>query len=254
MKLLIKATPYFAALATAIFFVLTLNQPKIVYYYITIVLLLNFLAVYAICGQGFFSKLFWNQLPTSTIFLISSFGFFLFIEKLSVQIIYLIFISLIYFLILNNLYNFLHQTREYQSFALENIFSYIHLLTFFLITSVAFGTLVFLAWPIWILVIFAFLLGVILFALTLKAMKFDLLKGKTILVLMGVLSAEVFFVISRLPTSIIVNGLLASLFYYLGSSLIKDYLHHSLSVKNVRLYLLVAFLIAFFTLATARWY
>lgn len=245
---------FFSSLSIVVSFIIWLNNPEATYYIAGIFFILHTLTIWLLAKFGQVRKSFFTFYFTPFFLLVGSFTFFLIIDHVVVQYIFALVIGIIYILIIKNIFSFVYRTKDYQPLALENIFSYVNLISLFLIYSSSYGFILLLGWPVWVLVIFCFLITAFLFSRTLFTYKINWQDGKLFVLIMSIIIAESFYVISLLPSSYIINGLVLIVIYYLFMNLIKDYLKDRMNFKDIRLYLLVVGIIMIISLVTTRWY
>ena len=223
--------------------------------YISIIILLAYLlSFWILISRSIISGLFWNAFLNPFIFLVSAAAFFIFIDHFIVSQIFLICTAIGYFLVIHSLYSFFHQTKDYQPYALENMYGYLNLASFFLINSVFYGFSLIMGLQAWYFVIPSFLTAFLLFYRTLQAHKLAW-KGYWIYVLIvSLIIAETFYIVGLLPTSYLFDGLVVTVIYYLMSSVTRDLLVGILNRKSLRNYLLIGSSIIIILFLTARWY
>lgn len=254
MILFNRVLPFLSALLIAITFVTWSVKPNFTYYIAFVICLINILSIWSLTGCRFFKKTFWNFLSTPFFFLASAYIFLLIIDNLVVAQIFIVSIGLVYMLILRNIFFFLHQTKDYQPYALENIYSYVNMISLFLFYAGFYGLFLFLSWPIWLFVILVLLLSSFLFMRTLWSYKINWQYGKLYIALIGIMMAEAFYAMSLLPTSYLFNSLIIIVIYYLSTNIIKDHLRQRLDRKNIKKYLLISVIITIISFLTTRWY
>ncbi len=254
MILFNKFLSFISSLLIAVAFIVWLNNPDATFYIAGGLFLLHTITIYLLARFGQIRKSFFMFYFTPFFLLAGSYIFFLIIDNVVVQYLFAFSISIIYMLILKNIFSFVYQTKDYQPLALENIYSYVNLISLFLFYSGFYGFLLLLGWPIWLFVIFCFLITSFLFIRTLLTYKIEWKEGKLYVLIMAIIITESFYAISLLPSSYIFNGLILIVIYYLFMNLIKDYLKERLNFKDIKLYLTVAGVILLVSSLTTRWY
>ncbi|XOU94752.1 MAG: hypothetical protein ACNFW9_01665 [Candidatus Kerfeldbacteria bacterium] len=245
---------YFSSLSIVISFFLWVNNPDLTYYIAGYFFVIHTLTIWLLAKFGQERKTFFTFYFTPFFLLAGAFTFFLIIDHVVVQHLFALVIGIIYMLITRNIFSFVYKTKDYQPLALENIFSYINLISLFLFYSSFYGFLLLLGWPVWLFVIICFVITAFLFTRTLLTYKIQWTEGKLFVLIMSIIITECFYVINLLPSSYIINGLVLVVVYYLFMNLIKDYLKERLNMKDIRLYLSVVGIILVISLLTTRWY
>lgn len=195
----------------------------------------------------------WNFLITPLLFVASGFLLIIFLEGAVLNHLVIIFISVFYGVLLENIFHYLHQPINYQPYSLENIFNYVSLITGFFVYTSFFGLIIFLNFPLWVLLILSFLVTLVLIYQIIWINKVAVGAKMIYLFILSLILTEVFWVVHFWPTSYLVSGLILSLIFYLIVNLARIYLKASLTREMVKRYLLIALIVLLLTLATAQW-
>jgi len=254
MILFNRILPILSALLVVLAFGIWSVKPNLTVYIAVAVFLINILTVWSLTGLRFFKNSFWNFLSTPFFFLTSAFIFLLMIDNIIVTELFILSIGLVYMLILHNIFSFLYQSKDYQPYALENIYSYVNMITLFLFYASFFGLFLFLTWPIWLFVVLTLLLSAFLFARTLWSYKIIWQQSKLYILVIGIVLAETFYVMSLMPTSYVFNGLILIVIYYLLTNIIKDHPRQRIEPKNIKKYFMISIIIVIISFLTTRWY
>jgi len=194
-----------------------------------------------------------NFLVAPFVFIITVFGFLMFFENdLIYRFVYLIAAVFIY-LYLEQTLNYFYFTNKYQPYTLENLSLYINVLSVFFLTSSIFSSLIFLRLSV---IISAIIIYLIIFILTHQISWSNKLiwhDYKIFCVIISLIIAEIFFVVSYLPLNFYVNALLVSIVFYVVVSLSRLFLLRSLDKKNVLEHLIVSSVAVVLILLTAQW-
>ncbi len=212
------------------------------------------LSLWILAGGSIFSRKIWSYLPTPLLFILAALLFFVLIDLTVLRQLYAIIISLVYLLITKNIHSFLYHTKEYQPYALENIYSYVNLTSLFLYYAAFYGTILFLGWPSWLLTAMAVIITAFLYMRTLWSYKIEWKKSKLYIAVAAIVLGQSFYIIGSLPTSFLFNALILSLIYYLYMNISKDYLRNIISTKKIRQYVYISAAIGVISIATVRWY
>ncbi|MDP2683922.1 MAG: hypothetical protein Q8P20_02590 [bacterium] len=252
MYILKKAIQYLSPLLVlATFIYWALNKETT--YYIAAVLFVIQTVTIIILTRQIKRGTFFNFYFTTFFLLFSSFVFFLIIDHIIVLYIFAFAIAIVYNLVLSNILSYIFESADYQPYALENIYSYVNLISLFLLYAGFYGFLILLGWPVWVFVILCFFLTAMLFMRTLWSYKIEWNRSKLYILIVATVMTEAFYIISILPTSYIFNGLIMIIIYYLLINFIKDHLKDRFNKKNVRFYLIVAGVVFVVSILTARW-
>lgn len=253
MYLIIRFVPFLSALLFAITFEIWSIRPHWTYYIVGVIVLIVALSVWAITGASFFKKLFWNFFSTPALFAVSSSVFLLLIDNFIVRQMFIVGVSVLVALVLYNIMFFLHREERYQPYALENIYSYMNMVSLFLFYASFYGFSLLLGRQFWIFVPLIFVLTAFLFMRTLWSYKIPWQKSKLYIITIGLIIAQLSFAVSFLPTSFLLNAFILFISYYLTMNFFKDILKDQLQKKSMRLYIIISLMALTVVLATARW-
>lgn len=254
MWIINKAIPFVSSVILFVLFELWAMQPTWTYYIAGVILAVIFLTVWLVTAHSPRRKMFWQFLINPLMFIVGVFIFYIFIDQPLVRHIYLAACIFGYYLVFHNIFSFLHQTKDYQPYALENIYSYLNIATVFFFSAAAGGMLAIIGWPSWALVAPMFLIGVYSFLSLLLAHKVPTKPQWLYIIFLGLITAESFYVLSFLPSSFLFSALMITVIYYLFSYTIRDYLSHSVTRENLLKYIFISIAIVIISLLTTRWY
>lgn len=193
-------------------------------------------------------------LGISQILFLSGTYFLIFFVEGSVIRQFLIALALIINLFyITNIYYYHFQTEKYQVNALQNISSFLNLISIFTISSVGFSLILYLGWPSWLIS-----LGVALASAGLCFQTYWVNKiiGQSAILFAGItglIGGEVFWAVTFLPTSFLVNGAVVTVINYSVVNLARYYLMDKLQARVIWRYLIISVIVLSLTLATARW-
>ena len=179
--------------------------------------------------------------------------FLLFLEKSILRHVIIIILNFLYGIYLDNLFIYLYKTDKYQPYALENISSYISIISAFLIYAAFFGFIIFFKAPVWLLGITTFVTTVVLGYQVVCLNKIELNRSWLFILIYGLLIAELFGVVYFLPVSFYVAGVTLTAMFYLMTNLGRYHLLANLNSQVVRRHLIVGSLVLIIVLITARW-
>jgi hypothetical protein len=254
MRLIGWATSFLGTVLILIVFELWSIKPEGIYYSGGIILAIHVVSIWLITKEHLLRKSFWNFFINPCVFLAGAFVFFALIDSAVVRQIYLVAVGLAYFLVMQNIYSFLHQTKDYQPYALENMYSYLNMLSLFLWTTSSYGYSLLLGWRNWFAIAPILVLTTWLFCRTTIAHKIPWRGHWFYLIVVGVVTAEAYYCFSLLPNSFLFNGLMVTTIYYFLSSVMRDYLAQALDARTTRRYIYISLAVFFMAFLTARWF
>ncbi|MFH0805091.1 MAG: hypothetical protein V1916_02760 [Patescibacteria group bacterium] len=253
MILLKRFTPILAGILIAITFVLWAILPHIIYYVGGTLVVICLTAVGFLFDFHFLSRRLWSFTITPLLFLVSTFLFFLLIERLAVQLLVAFAVAVVTSLILHNVFKFLYETTGYQPYALENMYGYVSMATLFMFTAGFYGFSILLGWPVWAFTAGTVPLVGLLFQRTLWAYKLDWQQSKLKLLTVTLVVTETFYVTSLLPTGFLFNSLITTIVYYLLSGISRDQLRGRLDRQGIRQYVGVSLALSVAAFLLTRW-
>lgn len=247
-----KTIQYLSPLLVLGLFLFWASNKEATYYIAVILFIIQTLTIILLTRKNKRGK-FLDFYLTPFFLLLSAFIFYLIIDHIIVLYIFALAISVIYSLVLSNIVSYIFESAGYQPYALENIYSYVNLVSLFLLYAGFYGFLLLLGWPVWIFTIACFLLTGLLFMRTLWSYKIEWNRSKLYILIVAIFMTESFYIISLFPTSYVFNGLLMIIIYYLLINFIKDHLKDRFNKKDIRLYLILSGIVFIISLLTTRW-
>lgn len=154
---------------------------------------------------------------------------------------------------LTQIFYYYFRTEKYQVNALQNISSYLNLISVFNLTGAFFSLIVYLTWPAWLLSIFVFVVITVLSLQTMWVNKIQFKSAWRFSVISGLVGFEIFWATSFLPSSFLVNALIITVVYYAMVNLGRYYYIEKLNKSVVIRYLVISASVLLLTVATARW-
>lgn len=253
MFLFNRILPYLSSFLILIFLEILLINPFLIYLVAIFLFFIVVLTLWQLTGRNFFNKNFEHFLISDLLFISSCFLLLLLLENTVIKQIFIIGTAIIYLLILLNIFSFLHRPEKYQPYTLENLFSYVNLITAFLFYASFFSFGLFLNTPSWLLTIFSFIIAFLISYQTLWVNKINFKRSNLFVIMIGLILAEFFWSVDFLPTSYFVNAVILIIVYYALINIVRDYLLGNLNKKLIRRYLTVSFFVLILILATAQW-
>jgi hypothetical protein len=255
MKFINKIIPALTSVAIFVLFEVLLKYPKSIYLVVILVSFLIILSIFQLTGRVLLKNSNFLNLAATPLFLF--FGgllFLVFLENVLLRHFVVFLFSVLIFAVLQSITLKFNFRPKYQPHSLENIVNHINSLSVFLIASGFLSLLIFLAIPLWILV-FSFSVFIILITIQLLWFSESSIKAAwPYLFVITVLMIEIFWVVSFLPTSIYVGGMILTLTYYLLSGITKNFLLGIRGAKVVKRYLTVTIISLIIILSTAKWF
>ncbi|MBI5037084.1 MAG: hypothetical protein HZC01_00020 [Candidatus Kerfeldbacteria bacterium] len=248
-----RFVPYISAILIASTFAIWSIRPTWIVGVGITFLLIAFGSVWSLTHEQSGDTHFFQFITTPLALIICATCFFVFIDNDVVRWIFVGGISIIFTLLLKNIFSFLHQTEKYQPYALENIYSYSNLLALFLLYGSAFGANILIGWRFWPLFLIILFASGFLYSRTLWSYKISWKAGRFFTLIAGLTMAELAYVLSFLPVSYVVSAITVTCAYYLFMNISKDYLKDSLSASGVRAYVLIAGGIILAVFLTTKW-
>ncbi len=253
MFILNRTIPFISSFLIWLIWEFSFSKPKLAIFFTLVILLIVFVFFWLLFNRKL-SKEFWQFFGLPCLFVIFSFLFsVLLLPNNLFKHIFILIIAFLFYLILENIFNFLHRPNIYQTNSIETFFNHLNLLILFFLSSSFYNLIFFLNVPFWLLSIFFFLIIVFLGFYFFWANK--ILNNENILyiLIITIILAEFFWVVSFLPTNFYVNSLILTLIYYLMVVLSKYYILKILNKRVIRQYLIIAGAALLLTLITAQW-
>lgn len=161
--------------------------------------------------------------------------------------------AILWWLWLEQVYRFHYQPHQYIPFSVANVTSVVTILTSFYLISSAFALKLFLGYPGWAMTVLTGLAGVLFTIEIIWSEKLSPWRYWVMPLMLGLLTAQLFWVLSYLPTSYLVNGFIITVILYVTVNLGRFELKHELQSHIIRRYLLISVVVVLLVLATARW-
>lgn len=144
------------------------------------------------------------------------------------------------FVALEDLYLAFHQPVKHHEYASANIATYLGLVTFFLFAASLLWLMIFFAFPLWLASLLLGGMTVLLTSQALWAIGSSLIAGLPYLVIVPMITIEMFWAVSFLPTSVYVGGFLLTASYYVASGLGRNSILGTLNRQVASRYLMIS--------------
>lgn len=241
--------PLFIFLTWEIFF----TQPKSIIIFGLIIFAITFFAFWFLSSQKI-NKEFWQFFSLPFVFISSSFLFsILLLPEGIFRHIFIVAIAFFMYLILESIFNFLYRPNIYQTQSIETFFGYLNLLIIFFLTSSFYNLTFFLNLSLWLVLIFFFFTVLFLNFYFFWVNKILTKENVLYVLIIALIMAEFFWVISFSPANFFVSSLILVLIYYLMVVFSKYHILKILNKKIIRQYLIIIGIALLLTLLTAQW-
>lgn len=184
---------------------------------------------------------------------LSSFIFIIFLPRGSLRHLVIISVAFFSFLFLRSIYLYFYRPEEYPKESLENISSYLVLITIYFVSAGLLGLIIFANFLLWQAVIIYLLIN---FLLAYRLFGVSQVKTETSWLFIFVLClvmGEFFWTVNFLPLNFYVNGLLLTIVFYLFFSLSRRRFSDTLEERLIWYYLILSLIIFLIVLFTAEW-
>ncbi|MDP3964667.1 MAG: hypothetical protein Q8Q20_03370 [bacterium] len=187
------------------------------------------------------------------LFNISALAFIYFIQGELYRHIIIAGVTALNVIYLHHLFNYHFRTDRYQLNALQNVSSYINLSSAFTGSAVLFSLIIYLAWPAWTTTIILWALATLLSFQTTWMHKIKFSTSMYFALISGLVLTEVYWVVSFLPSSFLVNALIVTVVYYAMVNIGRYYLSGRIHRAVIIRYFVISVTVLVLTVVTARW-
>lgn len=253
MILLYRITPFWIALTSLATFAALIYWP---FLGMKTVLPLGAILVFSFARLllwEFRRPAFWVFLGTPMLLWFSSLIFFFFLEDPTSKWLVASVVTFGIALYAENVFTFYHMPSAYQAYALENLSLVLYVLSAFFFTSGAFAAQLFLLLPLWIPMLMVFVAVLLATTAVFWVSKIGFDTGKPYAVVGAVLAAELYGVLSTLPTSFVTNAALFAILLYGFLVLARANVLETLTQKKVFQLLGFVGILLVIILGSARW-
>jgi len=247
--------PWFNAILLALTLELAVYRGEWVYILAPMALAVVILSVWQF-NEHKFNRDFWRLGISPILFFIGVILFFVFLVPNTPLLMhsYVILMSLLTAFYYKNIHDIAGGPQIYRPYALENLASHFNLLTIFLF-SASFYNFVFFSGPIfWVIEAMLALIIIGLLHQTFWASRILNRRNSMFIFVIALIMAEVFLIVSYLPTGFYVSGLILTLIYYFLSETTRNYLLDKTNRRNYRREMIIAGAVLIIVLLTARWH
>ncbi|OGY51325.1 MAG: hypothetical protein A3J59_02555 [Candidatus Buchananbacteria bacterium RIFCSPHIGHO2_02_FULL_56_16] len=209
--------------------------------------------IWQFTGRRLRKAAFWNFIITPFFVVNSGLAFLVFLEGESTRQLVTIIVTVAVWIFLKVTFLYFFFRPKYEAHTLENISSYLNLITVFLFCTSVFNLIILLRVPAWLGAIGSM---VLVGLLSYQLFWIDNLAFRTqwrTVAVITLVTGELFLAVSFLPTSVYVNALLMTLGYYTMTGLARNWLLNIRERRVIARYLLISCSILVIMLLTAKW-
>ncbi|MFH0952022.1 MAG: hypothetical protein V1838_02415 [Patescibacteria group bacterium] len=195
----------------------------------------------------------WHFTLLAGSYVISVILFLTFLENNAIKHSHIISAGILWWLWVEQMYRFQYDTNSYVPFSVANVTSLLTLMASFYSITAAFAFKLLLNYPIWQLTLAVAIVAFVLSIETIWSEKLSPLRYWATPTIIGLVTAELFWVTSYLPTSYLVNGIVITIIFYVIVNLSRFFIKKELTKAIITRYLLVSLFMLILTIASARW-
>ena len=130
-----------------------IRWPKSIFWVVPLVTLITFFSIWLLTNRDFRKLKFWNFLISPLLLVNTSWLFLIFLEGKFIRHAFLLVVVILFWLFLKVVFLYFHLRPKYQAHTLENVSSYLNLITIFLLFSGFFNLFIFLNVSFWLLIL-----------------------------------------------------------------------------------------------------
>lgn len=254
MKIFNRVIPALSAIIIFILLEKLFQSPKQIYWITFAVVAFSILSIWQLTDRKLLNKKFWQFIITPVLLLTSGILFLSFLEGVIIRQIFLVILVGAIWTYLEVIYLWLHFRPKYQPHSLENISTHLNLLTIFLTASGLYSLIIFFGLSLWALIIIFAIIATLLTHQMVWASGATLKSAWPYVLVISIVTLQVFMVVSLLPTSIYVSGLLVTLTYYVMTGISRNWLLDIKDNKVIQRYLIISSIFFILILLTAKWF
>ena len=253
MILLNQSLAWIISAITLILLEFLLYQPGVIYWVVPILVLTLFLALFQLNGRNFKDAKFWTIFLAPALFLLGSISYLVFASGSRLLHFIIILTALVILIYTNVVFLYIHRRPRYQPHTLENISSYLNVITIFFLMAAIFNVRLFFVVNTWYLLLVGISIIIMLVYQLFSISDIVIRTNKLFLLIISLVISEVFIVTNFLPTSVYVNALMVTLVYYVTAGLARNWLNGIKDKRVVLRYVSIGSIIFFIILISAKW-
>jgi hypothetical protein len=196
---------------------------------------------------------FWFFLGTPLMLLVSSVGYYLFLENVVAQWSLAVFVGLALFFYAEHLFHYHHLPSRYQPYTLEYLSVIFHVITLFFLSVIGFGGHMFLHLPVWFLGCALLVISFFMIHGILWVSKVEQDEARIFALAGSVLVTELFLVMTFLPVGFYTSATLLTIFFYCFLGMFRAHFAKKLTKGVARRYVLISLLLFVMLVASAQW-
>lgn len=252
MNIFRRTIPFTFSLIVLGGFGLMVGQPKLLPFIAAALLVLAFIAVFGIVGQGWKDGSFISSTILLPLFLLTSTAFYLFLERPLFQYSFGVLVAAAVWIYTENLFTFIVSPQRYQPYALENLTTNLALATVFFSAVTFFDLDVFFGISLFILIPVLTIVTILAASVAFWTARY-LPAGWPYILVIGLTVLEIAVAISFLPLTPLIKGALIAVTYYLSVEVGRTVMRKESLRAEMPRPLLLAFFIVLALLITTRW-
>ncbi|MFC1662928.1 hypothetical protein ACFL04_02040 [Patescibacteria group bacterium] len=252
MNLLRRSLPIISSLLLILTTQVLLFYPNLIWYLGGLYLLISIFTSIVV-SRGDVRGGRWHFAIMAALYALSVILFLLFLQANIFKQLHLISTAALWWLWMEQLYRFNYDPQKYIPFAVANIASMVAVVTSFYFASSSFALKLLLGYPTWILTLIAGLLGFLFSIEIIWSEKLSPIRYWRVPVVIGLITAELFWSIHYLPSSYLVNGLILTIIMYISINLGRFSINQQLTATVLKRYLLIGTIMLLLTVVSARW-
>lgn len=254
MKIFNRIIPALSAIIIFILLEKLFQTPKQIFWITFVVVAFSILSIWQLTDRKLLSKKFWQFIITPVLLLTSGILSLSFLEGVIIRQIFLVILVVAVWTYLEVVYLWLHFRPKYQPHSLENISTHLNLLTIFLTASGLYSLIIFFGLSLWALIVIFAIISTLLTHQMVWASGTTLKSEWPYVVVISLAVLQVFVIVSFLPTSIYVGGMLVTLSYYVMTGISRNWLLDIKDKKVIKRYLVISSIFLILILLTAKWF
>ncbi len=231
-----------------------ISFPKLIWFFAPAALLLIIATIWHLTGREVKINKFWNYIITPIMFFVGGLLFFSFLEGRLVKQLFIVGFAVLFWAYMQVVFLRFNFRPKYEPYSLENMTIHLNLIAVYLLASGFYSLILFMNVNFWLLAGLFFVISLLISSQVVWASSTTTAVGWPYILVIGLVSSQVYLAASYLPTSVYVSGLLVALTFYAVSGISRNWL---LEIKNKNVfyrYLLISLISAVVILLTAKWF
>jgi len=248
-----RLIPWTSPILVLAVFETLIGYPESIFWTVPVATAIVFFSIWFLTGRKFKKLKFWNFLISPLLLVNSGWIFLIFLEGKLFKHVFLFFLVILLWIFLKVVFLYFHLRPKYQAHAIENVSGYLNLITIFLLFGGFFNLFIFLGLPFGLLVLAGLISTALLTYQVFWVSEISLISARPYILIITLITMELFLSIRFLPTSAYVNSLVIAIGYYLLTGLGRNWLLNIKEPKVIRRYLAISLISLVIVLITAKW-